>query len=266
MTRIVLYLIYVLIGIGAGCEIGLYGGGIAGFGGSLLSFLICLQVHSAVLHRRDRKKYESDLVSLRRSGLELEAALAETRGKMDDMSKVLEVKTSAQNRKIVSELKMLENLMREQAGQISDHSSVADQNEEPEPAAGRLMAKVFEGHSEAELLETVRSSLEENRVDLLLQPIVGLPQRKLGRVRGIGLGGVVRVQGVHRSRAGAGDPEHRPQRFQPVGHVFGQRQKAGRFSWNPVASHDLPPVQTGVCVWRRAIACCHRTDRTDRTD
>ena len=32
---------------------------------------------------------------------------------------------------------------------------------------------------ESELLETIRASLEENRVDLYLQPIVSLPQRKL---------------------------------------------------------------------------------------
>ena len=29
------------------------------------------------------------------------------------------------------------------------------------------------------MLETIRHSLEENRVDLYLQPIVSLPQRKL---------------------------------------------------------------------------------------
>ena len=32
---------------------------------------------------------------------------------------------------------------------------------------------------EADLLETIRACLEENRVDLYLQPIVSLPQRKL---------------------------------------------------------------------------------------
>src|SRR6185436_16059312 len=33
--------------------------------------------------------------------------------------------------------------------------------------------------AEPDLLEAIRSSLEENRVDLYLQPIVSLPQRKL---------------------------------------------------------------------------------------
>ena len=32
---------------------------------------------------------------------------------------------------------------------------------------------------ESDLLETIRASLEQNRVDLYLQPIVSLPQRKL---------------------------------------------------------------------------------------
>jgi cyclic-di-GMP phosphodiesterase TipF (flagellum assembly factor) len=37
----------------------------------------------------------------------------------------------------------------------------------------------LETMGQAELLETIRASLEENRVDLYLQPIVSLPQRKL---------------------------------------------------------------------------------------
>ncbi|MGZ5922598.1 MAG: EAL domain-containing protein, partial [Rhizomicrobium sp.] len=42
-------------------------------------------------------------------------------------------------------------------------------------SAGAYLASMGEG----DLLETIRASLEENRVDLYLQPIVSLPQRKL---------------------------------------------------------------------------------------
>src|SRR5581483_7709381 len=58
---------------------------------------------------------------------------------------------------------------------------------EAAPAAAPAPKPQPQGHArgyletlgQAELLEIIRSSLEENRVDLYLQPIVSLPQRKL---------------------------------------------------------------------------------------
>ena len=85
-------------------------------------------------------------------------------------------------KKIVSELQVLESLMRDFAGKISekakdDSSGACRSGRAPDTApAARLISTAF-GHSD--LLETIRASLEENRVDLYLQPIVSLPQRKL---------------------------------------------------------------------------------------
>ena len=47
------------------------------------------------------------------------------------------------------------------------------------PATGPASAYLRSFGNKNELLETIRASLEENRVDLYLQPTVSLPQRKL---------------------------------------------------------------------------------------
>ena len=110
----------------------------------------------------------------------MEKAVAETRAKMEDVTKAVEARATAQSKKIVSELQMLEGLMREFAGKISHKARSEPVDETMLERRVRQPAKQYlEGLAEPELLETIRASLEENRVDLYLQPIVSLPQRKL---------------------------------------------------------------------------------------
>ena len=88
---------------------------------------------------------------------------------------------NAQSRKIVSELQVLESLMREFAGKIAaprPQGRARRRAHRRAPPAART-GPISNTLGEPELLETIRASLEENRVDLYLQPIVSLPQRKL---------------------------------------------------------------------------------------
>jgi cyclic-di-GMP phosphodiesterase TipF (flagellum assembly factor) len=96
------------------------------------------------------------------------------------VTKAVEARATAQGKKIVSELKMLESLMREFAGKISNKAKTEPVEETVLERRVRQPVKSYlTGLGEPELLETIRASLEENRVDLYLQPIVSLPQRKL---------------------------------------------------------------------------------------
>jgi cyclic-di-GMP phosphodiesterase, flagellum assembly factor TipF len=176
MPRAALYPAYLLLALAAGAVIGLYGGWAAGCSGGSLAFLFCLQLHGMALRLGDRKTYSAEIARLRRAGSKLEQRLSETKAQMDDMSKAFEAQNKEANRKIVSELKMLEGLMREFAGRIA-HKATTQPGGKPEQ--GGDVTRYFESFSAPELLETIRSSLEENRVDLYLQPIVSLPQRKL---------------------------------------------------------------------------------------
>jgi cyclic-di-GMP phosphodiesterase TipF (flagellum assembly factor) len=97
---------------------------------------------------------------------------------MDAANQALEATTTAQSRKIVAELQILEKLMRGFAGASESIKA------KPIVAAAPSLRQTESG-GEFDLLETIRTSLEQNRVDLYLQPIVGLPQRKVHFYEGL---------------------------------------------------------------------------------
>lgn len=177
MVRLVLFVIYALSSFVAGSLVGLYQGLPTGVLCGAILFLLALQIESGVLRGRDRKAQKKEIAGLKRSGAALEKALEETKSRMEEVTKAVEARATAQSRKIISELQVLESLMREFAGRISEKSK-----DQPAPELGPARDPVphyLAGMGEPELLETIRASLEENRVDLYLQPIVSLPQRKL---------------------------------------------------------------------------------------
>ncbi|MGA7674427.1 MAG: EAL domain-containing protein [Rhizomicrobium sp.] len=180
MIRVLLILTYSLASIVLGGMTGLYQGLSAGIFCGFIAFLFLLQMDGALLRRQDRKAHKSEIVSLKRSHAVMEKAVAETRAKMEEVTKAVEARATAQSKKIVSELQMLESLMREFAGKISGKAKAEPVEETMLERRVRAPAKNYlDGLGEPELLETIRASLEENRVDLYLQPIVSLPQRKL---------------------------------------------------------------------------------------
>lgn len=144
----------------------------------IVGFLCAQHVVSGFARRRDKRAMAKELAHLRKSHLEFETALHETRARLGDLDGLIEERTSSQSKKIVSELKVLESLMREFAGKISRSATVLPVPME-KPQRGPASAYLGALGDKNELLETIRASLEENRVDLYLQPIVSLPQRKL---------------------------------------------------------------------------------------
>ncbi len=143
-------------------------------------FLGASQIHAAILRRGEKRKSRADIARLKQSNKEFRVALEDTHAKIDEVKAAVEAKASAQSKKIISELQVLESLMRDFAVKVANKA----QAEAPMDAAPRR-APVAGGQNyleklgEPELLETIRAALEENRVDLYLQPIVSLPQRKL---------------------------------------------------------------------------------------
>lgn len=149
-----------------------------------LAFLASQQVAGGFARLRDKRAAQREVTALRRMTLELDQSLNATRQRMDTLTKEVETRAQQQGKKIVSELKILEGLMREFAGRVSNRSRAAQisigpdqvmQTGKPQGSVKSYIASMNGG----ELLETIRQSLEENRVDLYLQPIVSLPQRKL---------------------------------------------------------------------------------------
>lgn len=173
MVRILLVVIYALTAATLGSLTGLMQGPATGIMCGLVTFVMMLQVDTFVSRRREAKFHKDEIAGLKRSGAVMQKALAETQSKMEEVSKAIEAKASAQNRKIVSELQVLESLMKEFATRVSDKA----RHEPGGRAAGSPVN--LDSVAEPELLEMIRASLEENRVDLYLQPTVSLPQRKV---------------------------------------------------------------------------------------
>jgi len=162
----------------------LFSGWPVGILAGALAFIFTQQMSASFARRRDKHATAREISALRRMSLEFEEALANTRHRMDDLTTQLEARSDAQGKKIVSELQVLESLMREFANRVSKSARAAQDEIGPQHAmqtgrrqgsAGAYLASM----GESDLLETIRASLEENRVDLYLQPIVSLPQRKL---------------------------------------------------------------------------------------
>jgi cyclic-di-GMP phosphodiesterase TipF (flagellum assembly factor) len=142
-----------------------------------VAFLGTQQVSAALARRKDKRAVAREFAQIRQMTLEFRNQLDETRDRIGALDGLIDERTNAQSRKIVAELKVLESLMREFAGKISRGASEA---QVPRiPSTGPAAAYLGSFGDRNELLETIRASLEENRVDLYLQPIVSLPQRKL---------------------------------------------------------------------------------------
>ena len=147
----------------------------------VVAFLALPQGLGAFSRRRDKRATARELAHLRKLALAFESGLSEARDRIESLSGTIEERTSAHSRKIVSELQVLESLMREFAGKMSGSAArVAHAPHAPQPPRhGPAAAYAASLGAPGSLLETIRASLEENRVDLYLQPIVSLPQRKL---------------------------------------------------------------------------------------
>ena len=145
-----------------------------------IAFLFLSQIQGAVSRRPEKRQTRREIAKLKQTAQEFGAALGETHAKIEDMKSAMEARSSAQSRKIVSELQVLESLMRDFAAKITEKAKEAAPSEPAIERRARDTARSYlETLGEPELLETIRASLEENRVDLYLQPIVSLPQRKL---------------------------------------------------------------------------------------
>ena len=186
MTKILVTLTCLFASATLGAALALFTGWPVAILSGAIAFLFTQQMGLSFARRRDKHAAAREFTQLRRMTMEFEEKIGATSRRMDDISAQVDSATSAQGKKIVAELQVLESLMREFAGKIS-RTARAQQSEiaptsvmqigRRQGPASAYVASI--APSSNDMLETIRLSLEENRVDLYLQPIVSLPQRKL---------------------------------------------------------------------------------------
>jgi len=93
----------------------------------------------------------------------------------------LDDRMASRNDRVISEVKVLESLVRRMAENIADKAKDHEPGAEEEFAVHPQASSIHqvEATSDDAMVEVIRRSLEDNRVDLYLQPVVSLPQRKV---------------------------------------------------------------------------------------
>jgi cyclic-di-GMP phosphodiesterase TipF (flagellum assembly factor) len=133
----------------------------------MVGFVSVQQLAASFARRRDKRAIAKEMAHLRKSNLEFETVLHHTRVRLGELDGMIEQRANHQEKKIVAELKVLETLMRDFAGKIS-RSAASVPWRPAKPQRGPTSAYLNTLGDKDELLETIRTSLEENRVDLYL--------------------------------------------------------------------------------------------------
>jgi cyclic-di-GMP phosphodiesterase TipF (flagellum assembly factor) len=131
-------------------------------------FLALRHLHDTLSLERDRREIAEDLEFIRAANLSVRGSLDDTRRKVTEITSALAKRAELHERRVAAELEHIEQMLNLVPGARAAEGRTAS----APPVYARTLA-------DPAMLELIRRSLEENRVDLYLQPIVTLPQRKV---------------------------------------------------------------------------------------
>ncbi|WP_421785696.1 EAL domain-containing protein [Hyphobacterium sp.] len=124
-------------------------------------FLIASQAHSAAARSIERAEILKDIETLQAANLDLTEEVAEAQARLDTIAETIRAEAVQREEALTNEVRVLEDLVRRMGGSAA--------NIPRSPAAP---------DSGGVDIHAVKDALAANRVDLYLQPIVSLPQRK----------------------------------------------------------------------------------------
>ena len=145
-----------------------WGAGIAALSGV---FGALLSIHVLASQGAARAALEREIDGVREAHRLLADALEGAQGALTGLAGQIETGTLRQTEQLTDEVRMLEDLV-QRMGEDLEARLAGMRHPPPETREGRRTRQT------AALLETVREALAENRVDLYLQPVVSLPQRR----------------------------------------------------------------------------------------
>ena len=163
----------------------------------LIAAMLGAEAHAALSRTVERKAVRKELQELTSLAAGLSRDLDDAADKIVELEERLERETEERMERIFSEIRVVEGLVKrlaeargfgaapvETAAASAETEATEEGSAEVAPEAAASVAppplpeKRLEDMDDGELLETIRHSLETNRVDLYLQPVVSLPQRK----------------------------------------------------------------------------------------
>ncbi len=126
-------------------------------------FLIAGQAHSAAARAIERREMIAEIEALKAANLDLAGEMADAQSRLDTIADTIRAEAHQREETLTNEVRVLEDLVRRMGAGGAAHA----------PAV-RLATS---SQSPVDI-DIVRDALAANRVDLYLQPIVSLPQRK----------------------------------------------------------------------------------------
>ncbi|HUO21193.1 MAG TPA: EAL domain-containing protein [Caulobacteraceae bacterium] len=143
-----------------------WGAGVAGLMGGLgLAFAL----HNLIERNIERARLDGEVGAVREAHLILVEQLEAIQTQLRSLSEVMHDDAERRSEELTGEMRMLEDLVQRLSESLDER--LANVQAAPGPASHK-------SQQSAALLDTVRQALAENRVDLYLQPVVSLPQRR----------------------------------------------------------------------------------------
>jgi len=144
----------------------------AAFAASLGAFAILGVLHVLIANIRQRAQLKKEIAQVREAHRLLADAMESTQGALTELAQAIEAGALTRAEELSTEVRMLEGLVQQMSASIDERLAAAPRAAPADPVQARRQ-------SQADiLLRTVHDALTENRVDLYLQPVVTLPQRR----------------------------------------------------------------------------------------
>lgn len=162
---------YLLLSLTIGAAIWRAGMGAgAGAAGVLGALGVLVGLHAAVSGVLDRRALRKEIAKVREAHRLLADAMESTQGALTELAEAIESGALSKTEALTGEVRMLEGLVQQMSESIDERL-----------ATSPITADTYEGRRQVQsntLLKTVHDALTENRIDLYLQPVVTLPQRR----------------------------------------------------------------------------------------
>ncbi|QUD87684.1 flagella assembly cyclic-di-GMP phosphodiesterase TipF [Phenylobacterium montanum] len=166
-----------------------WGAGVAALIGGLG---LALALHGQVSRIMERGRQSGDLADVRDAHVILANQLEKMHDRVAALAKTVATETFERSEILAEEIRRLDDAVQQMSDTLEErlsmpmvhhspvHYAPAHHAPPPQSPAQLRVAEAMQHHSaqHALLLDTVREAMSDNRIDLYLQPIVGLPQRR----------------------------------------------------------------------------------------
>jgi cyclic-di-GMP phosphodiesterase TipF (flagellum assembly factor) len=178
LTMATLSVAYMLMGLLAGVLLWQAGGGWgAGLAVSLGALGLLMAVHALIAGAFGQQSLKRDVGRIRDANLIFAEELEKTQLDVTKLSTLMHEEKAKRSQVLNTEVRMLEDLVRRMSDTMQARLSQPKAANEEVVRAPVKVAPPKPSQEEI-LLQTVRDALADNRVDLYLQPVVSLPQRR----------------------------------------------------------------------------------------